>query len=653
MVWNATCKDRWVAVILLTVCSAVILVDVSLKGRDLVGMSRKPLAENWHEARLGIEAPCWLLLRHVPPSGEAGVWVGIPESNVQSLQLAMRLSYLCAPRKLAPFSVADAHWPHFMLVIKMEEEDFLEAVAKQHVAEQSGGWYPVETMQTESGEYTLYGDATTDTGSAALAARPYDDVATEMQTIMHPHFQLWPDGVWPFILVIAAWMTGYGVIHAFFSSALAGFSSVSRIAYKFNVGMNLLALAGMIGLLLWGSLIAGAAAALVFGIVVRLCCKPVFQIQDVSRKPPAQNHFFNVGWAMLAILVSYHVLLKIWDSPLNDPPGMGVWCWRAKAMIVQGSYPFGALAQQPWGGIHQPDYPFLYPSMLALLSTKGGAVMLDGWSKFLPFLGWLGMLAMVSGFPSASRAQMALKAAGLVLLAGGVAGVNVAVATSDEWLWFTLSCTLGFLLPKSGGNGVRSIMLAAFLMVAMCWCKREGMLISVIVAFACVCFEWLAQTPSARSFFRLKSKLLLIVAILAPAFWLVLCKWQGLASADLHGLGASLLPMQNWESIRSGWISAGWKMIIEPGFWALLASILTIFCVRRRPLISSRAGVIFLAASVCALVFPCIFIFSNLHPTMTAWQIEVTLPRLWFISQLMVLLSVPALLNESEGGENA
>lgn len=628
------------------VCAALLITAIAPAVKD--ALTLRPSAESWSEARRWDEGDCWLLLRHVPLEGETGVWAPGPEQAVQTMQKAMRLSYLCAPRRIVPLSEQVERWPKFVLVGQSDEENFLEHLSKlQHKGAQ-GSWYPVETIQMESGESTLYAEASTDDGNPELAAQASEKVSADLEKIMRPPLRL-RDGVCPAALILLSLCIGYCVWQRFAYGLVDEFTSMQRISLQFNLGMNLLGVVAACGML--------AGLRLEWPLIGLALLCAVLQMIKKQRPAPdllksSERHMgraFQVIWWLSAIILFCCVFADSMKKPLSDPPGMGVWCWRAKAMLADGKYPFAALASGASAAIHQPDYPPLFSSLLMILSWHGGDAALDVWSKLLPFLGWFGMLAFFSGFSSATWLQKLAKLSALLFLASPTVRQCASVVTADAWLWFTMLCAVSLILANEDGSRTPHCMLTALFLAAMSWCKREGMLVSVLLALACVAWGIYHNRRKLSLPRCCGLGIMLLLPITATAVWMGFCWWCGLSSSDLRFDFFVLWSQQNWPVIKQGWWDSARKVLFaEPGAWlASVALAVAAGCVCSRRRLPSLSGVLMIIAMVCAALAPLLFVFSTFPVSMLDWQITTTLPRLWVIPQLLMVSVVAATCRQS------
>lgn len=230
----------------------------------------------------------------------------------------------------------------------------------------------------------------------------------------------------------------------------------------------------------------------------------------LARRRPAQPSP-PPGWGDALALLAVTVFAALaWTGWIAIPDFVYHWGLKGHRFLLAGHVDYAFLAQ-PQGWVFHPDYPNLYPELLATTAMLAGwrepALLL--WSPLLLLL----VLASVRELLVQEQVPIHRRHAVVALIAFGCAAFAIGnlMAGAADWLpTLALAAALPALLAPPSRDGDWQLGLCAALAAAS---KQEGLTLAVfLVAVQLSRWFWRGRRPSARGFAALIVPPALVVA---------------------------------------------------------------------------------------------------------------------------------------------
>jgi hypothetical protein len=246
-------------------------------------------------------------------------------------------------------------------------------------------------------------------------------------------------------------------------------------------------------------------------------------IVGLARRPRvAPQPTMPPGWGdAVALLAVLGFAALAWTGWITIPDFIYHWGLKGHRYLLAGRVDYAYLAQ-PLGWVFHPDYPNLYPELLAVTAMPAGwherALLL--WSPLLLVLVSISVREVLIEEGVAPLRRNAAVAFVALACAGFAIG-NLMAGAADWFLALALAAALPALLAAPSTAGDVQIGLCAGLAAAS---KQEGLVMAVgLVAVQLSRSFWRGRRPSARG----------LAALLLPAILVVAYSWWRIAQHHL------------------------------------------------------------------------------------------------------------------------
>jgi len=282
------------------------------------------------------------------------------------------------------------------------------------------------------------------------------------------------------------------------------------------------------------------------------------------------------GWGdAVALLAVLGFAALAWTGWITIPDFIYHWGLKGHRFLLAGHVDYAYLAQ-PLGWVFHPDYPNLYPGLLAVTAMLGGwhegALLL--WSPLLLLLVLMGVREVLVSEGVAPLRRNAVVAF-IALACAGFAIGNLMAGAADWFLALALAAALPALLAApSTANDLQLGLCAALAAGA----KQEGLVIAVgLVAVQLSRWFWRGRRPALAGF----------AALVVPAMLVVGYSWWRIAQHHLLQEYDKGLPAWNRLLVTLGVVA---KQLLAPSWHGLalllLALPLLLFVPRLRPFVA-------------------------------------------------------------------
>ncbi|HEV8238125.1 MAG TPA: hypothetical protein VGS57_02010 [Thermoanaerobaculia bacterium] len=286
-----------------------------------------------------------------------------------------------------------------------------------------------------------------------------------------------------------------------------------RLVLGFIAGALLLhALLSLLDLLGWRWRLAIALPFLLAAALIAFVVR--------ARRPSRRSASFGWGDAV-AILAVLGFAALAWTGWIAIPDFIYHWGLKGHRFLLEGHVDYGYLAQ-PLGWVFHPDYPNLYPELLAvtamLAGWREGALLL--WSPLLLALILISVreVLVAEGIPPFRRHAVV---AFVALSCAGFAVANIMAGAADWFLALALAASLPALLAPLSTAADVQIGLCAALAGAS---KQEGLVMAVgLVAVQLSRWFWHGRRPRPAG----------SAALLVPPMLIVGYSWWRIAQHHL------------------------------------------------------------------------------------------------------------------------
>jgi len=228
------------------------------------------------------------------------------------------------------------------------------------------------------------------------------------------------------------------------------------------------------------------------------------------------------GWGdAVALLAVLGFAALAWTGWITIPDFIYHWGLKGHRFLLAGHVDYAYLAQ-PLGWVFHPDYPNLYPELLAVTAMIGGwregALLL--WSPLLLVLVLISVREVLVAEVVAPLRRNAVVAFVALACAGFAIG-NLMAGAADWFLALALVAALPALLATPSAAGDVQLGLCAALAAGV---KQEGLVIAVgLVAVQLSRWFWRGPRPSYRG----------LAALLLPPMLVVGYSWWRIAQHHL------------------------------------------------------------------------------------------------------------------------
>lgn len=300
-------------------------------------------------------------------------------------------------------------------------------------------------------------------------------------------------------------------------------------------------------------------------------------IVGFARRPRlAPQPTARLSWGdALALLAVLGFAALAWTGWITIPDFIYHWGLKGHRFLLAGHVDYAYLAQ-PLGWVFHPDYPNLYPELLAVTAMvagwREGALLL--WSPLLLVLVLISMREVLVTEGVAPLRRNAVVAF-IALACAGFAIGNLMAGAADWFLALALAAALPALLaPPSTAGDVQLGLCAALAAGA----KQEGLVIAVgLVAVQLSRWFWRGRRPSLPG----------SAALLLPSTLVVSYSWWRIAQHHLLQEYDKGLPAWNRLVVALGVVA---KELLAPswhGFALLLLGLpLLLLVPRLRPFVA-------------------------------------------------------------------
>ena len=252
-----------------------------------------------------------------------------------------------------------------------------------------------------------------------------------------------------------------------------------------------------------------------------------------SRARGAPDPTARLGWGDgVALIAGLGFAALAWSGWITIPDFIYHWGLKGHRFLLAGHVDYGYLAQ-PLGWVFHPDYPNLYPELLAITAMLGGwrepALLL--WSPLLLLLIAGGVRELLAGEGVAGWRRHAVVI--LVALACAAFAIGNQMAGAADWLLaLALVAALPALLAPPSVAGAVQLGICAALAAGA---KQEGLVMAVaLVAVQLSRWFWRGRRPT----------LSVLAALVAPPVLVVAYTWWRIAQHHL---------LQSYDKGVPGW----------------------------------------------------------------------------------------------------